>query len=137
MADITRFGISIEKDLLEKFDRLIGKKGYTNRSEAIRDLIREALVQKSWVEGKEGVGTITMVYNHHQRELTEKLTDIQHHCHKDILSTQHVHLDHDNCLEVIMVKGRPSRIEELANRLRACRGVKHCSLSITSSGKGM
>ncbi len=137
MSILTRFGISLERDLLQKFDRLITKKGYTNRSEAIRDLIREDLVRTSWVAGKEGVGTITLVYDHHQRELTGKLTDIQHDYHEDILSTQHIHLDHDNCLEVVIVSGRPARIDELTNRLRACRGVKHCSLSITSSGRNL
>src|SRR3989338_4060082 len=107
MAGVIRFGVSLDEKLLDGFDRLISKKGYTNRSEAIRDLIRDSLVKDEWEEGdKETVGTITLVYDHHTRELTHTLTDLQHHHHKSIISTTHIHLDQHNCLEVLVVKGK-------------------------------
>ncbi|HCL90956.1 MAG TPA: nickel-responsive transcriptional regulator NikR, partial [Candidatus Atribacteria bacterium] len=119
MSEIIRFGVSLEKELLEKFDILIKEKKYPNRSEAIRDLIRENLVKKEWVEGKEVAGAITLVFDHHKRELMNTLTDIQHDFHTLIISSQHIHLDHDNCLEIIVVKGKPTEVRELADKLRA------------------
>src|SRR5438876_4720973 len=115
MSDLARIGVAIDSELLDKFDRLIGQRGYTNRSEAFRDLIRDELVQKSW-ESPEAdvVGTVTLVYDHHVRMLSEKLTDMQHEHHKNILSTMHVHLDHDNCLEVLVVKGRARNVQKIA-----------------------
>jgi CopG family nickel-responsive transcriptional regulator len=137
MSDIVRFGVSLEKELLEKFDRLITEKSYSNRSEAIRDLIRENLVKKEWTEGKEVVGSITLVFNHHKRELMNTLTDIQHDFHHLIISSQHIHLDHDNCLEIIVVKGKPEETKELTNKLRSTKGVKYGALSIATTGKGL
>ena len=135
MSDIIRFGVSLEKELLEKFDRLIKEKKYSNRSEAIRDLIRENLVKREWTEGKEVAGSITLVFDHHKRELMNTLTDIQHDFYQLIISSQHVHLDHDNCLEIIVVRGKPRGVKELADKLRATKGVKYGSLSIATTGK--
>ncbi len=135
MSNIIRFGVSLEKELLEKFDKLIKEKKYSNRSEAIRDLIRENLVKREWVKGKEVAGAITLVFNHHRRELMNTLTDIQHDFHQLIISSQHIHLDHDNCLEIIVVRGKPRDARELADKLRATKGVKYGSLSIATTGK--
>jgi len=135
MSDIIRFGVSLEKELLEKFDILIKEKKYSNRSEAIRDLIRENLVKREWVEGKEVAGAITLVFDHHKRDLVNILTDIQHDFHTLIISNQHIHLDHDNCLEIIVVRGKPTEVRGLANKLRATKGVKYGSLSIATTGK--
>jgi CopG family nickel-responsive transcriptional regulator len=134
MSNLVRFGVSLEKDLLRKFDRLIKKKNYPNRSEAIRDLIRQELVKKQWQEGKEIAGAITLVYDHHRRDLLNKITDVQHDYQKVIVSTQHVHLDHDNCLEIIAVKGNPKEVQKLADMLGAIKGVKHGTLSMSSTG---
>ncbi len=136
MEEIVRFGVSMEKGLLESFDRLISKKGYSNRSEAVRDLIRDYLVTEDWViEEKEMVGTITLVYNHHIRGLSDTLTHLQHHFHKLTVSTMHLHLDEDNCLEVLVVKGMANKIKEVAERLVSTRGVKHAKLTMTTTGK--
>ena len=110
MANLFRFGISLEKKLLDEFDILIKRKNYSNRSEAFRDLIRQELVKEEWAEGSEVVGAITLVYDHHKRELVNKLTDIQHDFQGTIISTQHIHLDHDNCLELIAVKGKDTAV---------------------------
>jgi CopG family nickel-responsive transcriptional regulator len=135
MSEIVRFGVSLEKELLEKFDILIKEKKYPNRSEAIRDLIRENLVRREWVEGKEVAGAITLVFDHHKRDLVNILTDIQHDFHQLIISSQHIHLDHDNCFEIIVVRGKPIEVSELADKLRATKGVKYGSLSIATTGK--
>ena len=135
MSDIVRFGVSLEKKLLEKFDILIKERKYPNRSEAIRDLIRENLVKREWVEGKEVAGAITLVFDHHKRDLVNILTDIQHDFHTLIISSQHIHLDHDNCLEIIVVRGKPTEARELADKLRATKGVKYGALSIATTGK--
>jgi CopG family transcriptional regulator, nickel-responsive regulator len=113
MSKLVRFGVSLEDDLLNKFDRHIKQHKYTNRSEAIRDLIREDLVKKEWTENKEVTGAITMVYDHHTRELVTKVLDIQHDHHDCILSTQHIHLDHHNCFEIIVTQGKATEIEKL------------------------
>src|SRR5947208_15700877 len=105
MSDLSRIGVAIDSELLEKFDQLINQRGYTNRSEAFRDLIRDELVQKTWESPESDVvGTVTLVYDHHVRMLSDRLTDLQHDHHKNILSTLHVHLYHDNCLDVLVVK---------------------------------
>ncbi len=135
MARLVRFGVSLEKELLSKFDRDIKEKNYPTRSKAIGDLIREDLVKKEWVEGKEVVGAITLVYNHHKRELVNRLTDVQHDFHELIISCQHVHLDEDNCVEIVVVKGSPRQVEKLAHRLKSAKGVKHGSLTMTTTGK--
>jgi CopG family nickel-responsive transcriptional regulator len=138
MSDLARIGVAIDSLLLKRFDQLIGQRGYTNRSEAFRDLIRDELVQKSW-ESPEAdvVGTVTLVYNHHVRMLNEKLTGMQHDHHKNILSTMHVHLDHDNCLEVIVVKGKAKNVQHIADGLISTKGVKHGHLTITTTGAGL
>ncbi len=135
MSKVFRFGISLDKDLLDKFDRLIKEKSYSNRSEAFRDLIRQELIKKEWQEGKEIAGAITLIYNHHKRELLNKITDIQHDFQKIIISTQHIHLDHNNCLEIIAVKGNPKEAQKLADTLKSIKGVKHGTLSMSSTGK--
>ena len=135
MSEIVRFGVSLEKELLKKFDNLIRGKSYLNRSEAIRDLIRENLVKKEWTVGKEVAGAITLVFDHHKRELMNILTDIQHDFYQLIISSQHVHLDHDNCLEIIVVRGRPREVKKLADKLRATKGVKYGALSIATTGE--
>ena len=133
---VKRFGISLDSSLLKSFDRHIAKKGYANRSEAIRDLIRDSLVKEEWEHGnKETVGAITIVYSHDTRELTDTLTDIQHNFHTSIISSMHVHLDHHNCLEVIIVKGGGKEIKKIADRLIGKKGVKHGKLSLTTTGK--
>lgn len=135
MAELSRIGVAIDSDLLTKFDELIAQRGYTNRSEAFRDLIRDELVEKSWEEPEgEVVGSVTLVYDHHVRMLNEKLIDMQHDYHHNILSTLHVHLDHDNCLEVLVVKGKAERVRKLADALIATKGVKHGRLTITATG---
>lgn len=135
MAVLARFGVSLEKNLLSRFNSFIKAKKYTNRSEAIRDLIRGSLVKDEWREGKEVAGAITLIYNHHERELVNKLMDIQHDYGTVIVSTQHVHIDHANCLEVIVVRGKPRFIQKLSDTVRAVRGVKHTALSMSSTGK--
>jgi len=134
MEKITRFGVSIEPDLLQKFDKIIKKKGYTNRSEAIRDMIRENLItQKIEDFQTEAIGTLTMIYNHHAGNLTNKLLDVQHHHHKEILTTTHIHVDHDNCLEVLVLKGKAGRIKRLADNIKSLKGIKHGELVMTES----
>ena len=133
MADLIRFGISIEKDLSDKFDRFIREKKYTNRSEAIRDLIRDIFVKESWRQNKNVSGAITMVYNHHKRDLLDKIIDIQHDFSRFIISSQHVHLSHHGCLEVVVVKGASGEIQKLADRLKCIKGVKHVSLAMTQA----
>ena len=135
MAGLFRFGISLPKDLLDKFDKLITQKSYSNRSEAFRDMIRQELIKKEWQEGDNIAGAITLIYDHHKRELVNKLTDIQHDHQKVIISTQHIHLDHDNCMEIIAVKGHPREAEKLADTLKAVKGVKHGALNMSSTGK--
>ena len=135
MSELSRIGVAIDSDLLTKFDRLIAQRGYSNRSEAFRDLIRDALVEKAWESPESAVvGTVTLVYDHHVRLLNEKLTDIQHDFHRSILSTLHVHLDHDNCLEVLVVRGKSSEVRKVADALISTKGVKHGRLTLSTSG---
>jgi len=135
MAGLIRFGVSLEKDLLNKFDRLIKAEDYPNRSEAFRDMIREKLIKTEWQRGDNVAGAITIVYDHHKKDLLNNLTDIQHDFHDLIISGQHIHLDHNNCLEIIVVKGEPKEIEDLANKLKSAKGVKHGQLSMATTGK--
>lgn len=137
MAKLVRFGVSLEQDLLEKFDRLTKEKSYTCRSEAFRDLIRQELIQKQWQSGHEIAGAITLIYDHHKRELVNKLMDIQHDFGSNIISAQHIHLDHDNCLEIIAVKGNPKQAQLLADSLKSVKGVKHGTLSMSTTGRGI
>lgn len=136
MSGLTRFGVSIDSRLIKKFDALIGRKGYATRSEAIRDMIRDSLVEQEWeAEDRETVGTITLVYNHHTRELERTLTDMQHKSFHQIVSALHVHLDAHNCLEVLVVKGMSRELRKIADRLIGTRGVKHGKLTTTTTGK--
>lgn len=136
MADLVRFGVSIPDDLLEKFDVLISEKGYTNRSEAIRDLIRDRLVEDQWNESDHVVvGTVTVVYNHEQSELAQKLTEIQHRRHDLIISSVHVHLDAHNCLEVLIMRGTSGEVRRAGEMLISTRGVKHGKITMTTTGK--
>lgn len=135
MTDLCRIGVALSGDLLEKFDQLIADRGYTNRSEAFRDLIRNELVQEVWKSSDSEVfGTVTLVYDHHTRLITDKLTELQHQYHAAVMSSLHVHLDHDNCLEVILVRGKASLVQKLSNALIAAKGVKHGRLTVTASG---
>jgi len=135
---VTRFGVSLEEHLLAQFDRLIARRGYTNRSEAIRDLIRESFVREQWELGSdEVVGTLTLVYNHEVRDLTDKLTDLQHAHYKAIVSGLHVHLDSHHCLEVLVLRGRAKELKAIADRLIGTRGVKHGTFSATAEGRAL
>ncbi len=134
---LARIGISIPSDLLEIYDAYIDKKGYTNRSEAIRDLIRETLIVRDWEikdAGKTVAGTITYVYDHHKRELVNEIIELQHACEDQVISSMHVHLDHHNCLETVVVKGNVDTIKYLFDSLKALKGVKHCTISMTTTG---
>ncbi len=136
MVKTVRFGVSMNRKLLADFDRLITKMGYGNRSEAIRKLIREKLVQKEWESSREEiVATITMVYSHEVRELTERLTELQHRYYKQIISTMHIHLDEHNCLEILAIKGRADEVKAIADRLLSTKGIKHGQLTTTSTGR--
>jgi CopG family nickel-responsive transcriptional regulator len=132
---LVRFGVSLEGDLLRRFDAFIGAEGYDNRSKAIADLIRKEFVSDVFVRGGMVAGAVTMVYDHHRREVVNKLLDIQHDHGGIIISAQHVHLDHDNCLEIIAVKGPGAKVKALADSLKAVKGVKHATLGVTTSGK--
>lgn len=138
MGELSRIGVAIDSELLEKFDKLIAGRGYTNRSEAFRDLIREELIEQTWTLPESNVvGTVTLVYDHHVRLLSEKLTDLQHEAFHQILSTLHVHLDHDHCLKVLVVRGKAAAVKRVADALIATKGVKHGRLTITTSGAGL
>jgi len=138
MSDLTRFGISIDARLLERFDSLIEDKGYVNRSEAIRDLIRAALVEEEWArDDQETVGTVTLVYDHHTRDLADKLTEQQHSHHDEIVSALHVHLDAHHCLEVVVVKGKARQVKRLADELIGTKGVKHGKLVTSTTGRDL
>jgi len=138
MTDLARFGVSIDERLLKRFDGLIAEKGYANRSEAIRDLIRNALVEDQWTRGdEETVGTVTLVYNHHTRDLSDKLTEHQHDHHDAIISTLHVHLDAHNCLEVVVVKGTAKEVKRMADELIGTKGVKHGKLVTSTTGEDL
>jgi CopG family nickel-responsive transcriptional regulator len=138
MSKLSRIGVAIDSALLKKFDHLIARRGYTNRSEAFRDLIREALIGQT-AERPDGivVGTVTLVYNHHVRMLSERLTEMQHESFHNVLSTLHVHLDHDHCLEVLVLKGRADAVRKMADAVISTKGVMHGRLTITSSGAGL
>jgi len=135
MSGLFRFGVSLPQDLVRRFDSLIKEKNYPTRSKAIGDLIREALIRREWQKGKVVAGAITLIYDHHKRELVNKLMDIQHNYQKLIISTQHVHLDHHNCLEIVAVKGAPKEVVKLTDSLKSVKGVKHTTLSMSSTGR--
>jgi CopG family transcriptional regulator, nickel-responsive regulator len=137
VAGIVRFGVSLDEDLLREFDRLISARGYSNRSEAIRDLIRQDLIVEEWREDADVAGAITLVYDHHRRDLLNRITTTQHDFQTLIVSTQHIHLDHHNCLEIVAVRGKAGEVKRLGDLLKSLKGVKHGTLSMTSTGKAI
>jgi len=136
MLMLVRFGVSIPKELLDRFDEIIDESGYVNRSEAIRDMMRDFIVRHEWEAGdREVAGTITMLYNHDEADVVKELLDLQHDYLEEIVSSIHVHMDEHNCLEVVIVKGKAHRIKEIADRLLSLKGVKHGKLVMTGTGK--
>lgn len=138
MPELVRFGVSMGPELLAQFDWLIRKKGYTSRSEALRDLVRSSLVEEEAQEEAAMVaGTLTLVYDHHTSGLSDLLNDLQHDHHQSIVSTLHVHLDAHYCLEVLVLHGSAADVRRIADRLIAVKGVRHGKLTLTSTGKGL
>jgi CopG family transcriptional regulator, nickel-responsive regulator len=134
---LKRFTVSMEEDLLNDFDNFTRERHYQNRSEALRDLIRSRIIDKEWKADKDVMGVISLIFNHHQHGLQEKVTGLQHHFHHHIVSTTHVHMDHDNCLEVIIVHGKAGDVRRLADSLIALRGVRNGHLAMSSTGKDL
>lgn len=133
MVQLSRIGVSLDSDLLDRFDKFIADKGYDNRSEAFRDLIRDRLVGTAVVDSRaQVVGTVTLIYDHHARLLPEKLADLQHEHHEVVISTLHAHLDHDTCLEVVILRGKSRDVQQLADKLISTKGVRHGRLVISS-----
>ncbi|THB70110.1 MAG: nickel-responsive transcriptional regulator NikR [Desulfovibrio sp.] len=138
MGKTIRFGVSLDSELLDRFDELCREKCYQTRSEAIRDLIRNTLVQKEWEDtDKEIAGTLTLVYDHHKSDLAQRLIELQHESHDVVLSTLHVHLDHDNCLEVLVLRGPGQAVRNLGQTLISTKGVKHGRLTLTTTGQDL
>ncbi len=134
-SELVRLSFSLERSLLNRLEKLLAASRYTNRSEFIRDMIRDRLVAEEWVRGQEALGTVTLLYDHHTRGLSEKLTDVQHDHQANVLATTHVHLTHDLCAEMIMATGKADDIQALADALRQQKGVLHAALSMSSVGK--
>ena len=134
---LKRFSVSLEEQLLDQFDDYISTHGYSNRSEAGRDLIRARLINEEWEQDSEVVGVVSLVYDHHQANLQDRITEVQHDYYQLITSSTHVHMDHHNCLEVTIVKGQASKVRELSERMIALRGVKSGNLTMTSTGDGL
>jgi len=130
---VVRFGVSLEQELLTALDKFVGANHFANRSQAIRQLINNNLVEKKWESNELVAGAISLVYDHHKRELLNNLADMQHDYHDLILATQHFHLDHDNCLEIIAVKGEAVKLSLLANKLIALKGIQHGMLTMSST----
>ena len=137
MPGVMRLSFSIEQPLWERLERLVEEGQYANRSEFIRDMIRDRLVEKEWKENEEAVGTITLVYNHHTRGLSDRLTHTQHHHHDVVLASTHIHLDADLCVEIVVVRGPARRLQTLASHLRREKGVLHADISMSSTGEGL
>ncbi|HOF88366.1 MAG TPA: nickel-responsive transcriptional regulator NikR [Armatimonadota bacterium] len=138
MPTLERFGVSMEEELLARFDALIAARGYPSRSEALRDLVRQELVREEWADpAAMVVGTLTVVYEHHEHDLASTLADLQHIHHNAIICTTHVHLDAHNCLEVIVLRGPSAQVQSIADTLRSTRGVKHGQLVCTTTGKNV
>ena len=136
MDQTSRFGVSMDQALLDRFDKLIQSQGYASRSEAIRDLVREALVQHEWqADNVRTVGTVCLVYDHSASDLSQKLNRVQHDSPERVIASLHVHLDEHNCLEIVVLRGRPSQIKKLADQLKSLRGVKHAQLVMGTTGK--
>ena len=137
MSDLVRLSLSIEKALYNKLESLVKQSGYKNRSEYVRDMIRDRLVSEKWQQQQEVIATVTIVYNHHKRELSEKLTELQHDCHHMVLASTHVHLSKHNCSEMIMLKGKAGKVKKLANLLSQQVGVLHSGITMSSTGEGL
>ncbi len=135
MSDLARVSLSLEESLLESLAKLVEENGYENRSEYIRDLIREQLTREQWKSGGEVIGTLTLIYNHHQRGVTEKLVDLQHHSGEHVLASTHVHISHEICAEMIMLRGNGAGIVKLANAMKKLRGVLHAELAMSTTGE--
>jgi len=133
--DLTRLSLSMDKSLAARLERMVRASRCRNRSEFIRDLIRSRLVEREWETNQEALGTVTLVYNHHQRRLSERLTDLQHHHHAAVMASTHIHLDRDLCAEMIMIRGRAGEIRRLTEQLRLQKGVLHVALSMSSTGR--
>lgn len=134
---LTRFSVSLDEALVRRFDAKIRTDRCPTRSKAIGDLLRNSLVQTEWRAGDEVAGAIVLVYDHHKRDILKTLTDVQHDCHDAIISTQHIHLDHDNCLEIVAVRGKPDDIDDIIRRLKAVKGLKHVSLAAGTTGQSL
>ncbi len=134
---MTRFSVSLEQGLVKKFDAKIKRDRCPTRSKAVGDLIRQSLVENQWETGHEVAGAIVLVYDHHKGDLLHHLTHVQHDFQPTIISTQHIHLDHDNCLEILAVRGSPNNVDLLLRRLKALKGLKHVSLAATTTGHGL
>jgi CopG family nickel-responsive transcriptional regulator len=135
MSDLARIGVSLEADLLKKFDEFISQSGYPTRSEAIKSLINETLIKKKWENSNNLVaGAVIFVYNHHKRELVNKMLDIQHNFNHIIISVQHIHLDHHNCMETVIVKGKVKNILEFMTQVKVIKGIKHSDIIMTTTG---
>jgi len=135
MSELVRFGVSLNKELLKKFDKKIKEESYSNRSNAIADLIREELIEQEWHDNKIITGVITIVFDHHKRDLVNNLTNIQHENYKLIISSQHIHLDNDYCFEIVIVKGKPKGLQNLCSKLKAAKGVKQANLNLATTGE--
>ena len=135
MTKLQRFGVSVETDLLDKFDEFIHERNYKNRSEALRDLMRDALVHEQWNEDETIAGAIAFVYDHHHGQLVNKLVDVQHDYYQIIITSQHIHLDHDNCMEIILAKGPAKQVGKLYDSIRSMKGVKHVDLLRSTTGQ--
>ena len=135
---LKRFGVSLEEDLLVAFDTLVSERGYANRSEAIRDLIRQTLVDREWVsDDSETAAAVVLVYDHHRRDLSSKLTELQHRSLGATIASVHAHLDHDNCLEVVLLRGKARELKRIGDQLISSKGVKHGRLVGTTTGKAV
>jgi CopG family nickel-responsive transcriptional regulator len=135
MSGTARFSVSLADELLRRFDRTWQAEGLPTRSEAVVALMRRALVEQEWRTGREVAGSIILVYDHHQRNLTGRLTDVQHDFEGVVVAAQHAHLDHDNCLESIIVRGRARDIRNLVRQLKSVKGLKHVALMMTTTGR--
>ncbi len=134
MSELTRLSVTVPVKLLEKFDKHIEIEHYPTRSKAITDLMNNCLINESWSGEDDVAGAVVLVYDHHKKSLSRKMAEMQHDFHHIVISTQHVHLDHDNCLEIVVLKGKPVEVKELSRRLRTAKGIKHGSLVMTTTG---
>ena len=135
MTQLARISISVEQNLLDLFDDYVREHGYPTRSEAMKNVMREALIRDEWMKGSHVAGNISLVYDHHKPGIVEKLLDAQHDFYHEIQCSQHVHIDHDNCMEIIVLRGTSERIREILNRLRQIKGLKHLALTMSTTGK--